>query len=88
MAHRDFEKMFLAAGVPEDQLEGILDHFHAFGEAAEITSQADYETAKALYGVMDASVPGGDLHSPVARYLISLGPRIAGWEDQAASLNP
>ena len=63
----------------------ILDHFHAFDEAPDITSQAEYEKAKALYAVMDAAVPGGDLHSPVARYLISLGGRIAAWEDQAAA---
>lgn len=33
---------------------------------------------------MDASVPAQDFHSPIARYVISLGGRIAAWEVQAA----
>lgn len=33
---------------------------------------------------MDKIVPGGDLHSPVARYLISLGARMVAWEEQVA----
>lgn len=83
MAHRDFQKMFLAAGMPEEHVEGVLDHFHAFAEASDLTSVAEYETARTTYAVMDASVPPEDLHSPVARYLLSLGARIAAWEDQA-----
>ncbi|QDA35655.1 hypothetical protein E4191_15890 (plasmid) [Paracoccus liaowanqingii] len=82
MVHRNFQEMFLAAGMPEDQVDNVLDHFHAVGEAADIISVAEYETAKSIHEVMDASVPSGDLHSPVARYLISLGARIAAWEDQ------
>ncbi|TGN60128.1 hypothetical protein E4L95_10910 [Paracoccus liaowanqingii] len=84
MKHRDFRKMFLAAGMPKDQVDAVLDHFHANGGAADITSVSEYEAARSIYAVMDASVPSGDFHSPVARYLISLGVRIVAWEDQAA----
>lgn len=84
MAYHDFQRMFLAAGMPKDQLEEVLDHFHAAGEAAEITSVAEYEAARSTYEVMDASVPSGDFHSPTARYLISLGARMVAWEEQAA----
>ncbi|TGN55942.1 hypothetical protein E4L95_14605 [Paracoccus liaowanqingii] len=84
MAYHDFQRMFLAAGMPKDQLEEVLDYFHAAGEAPAITSVIDYEAARTIYGVMDASMPSGDLHSPTARYLISLGARIVAWESQAA----
>ncbi|TGN37863.1 hypothetical protein E4L95_22075 [Paracoccus liaowanqingii] len=84
MPNRDYQKMFMAAGMPKNQIESVLDHFHATGEAADITTVAEYDVAKSIYVVMDASVPSGDFHSPVARYLISLGAQISGWEDRVA----
>ena len=87
MAHHDFQEMFSSAGMPEDQIERVLEHFHAYDEAADLSSVTEYEVAVSTYSVMDAYVPAGDIHSPVARYLISLGARIVAWEDQAAGLD-
>jgi len=49
-------------------------------EPPEITSEAEYDAAKALYAAMDASMPPKDLHSPVARYVVALGMEMTKWE--------
>ena len=83
MEERGLRPQFLSAGVPEDKIDIALSDFYSRGGAPEITSMADYTAAHALYGAMDASVPPDDLHSPVARYVISLGARMAEWEAKA-----
>lgn len=75
--------MFLSIGLTEDQIDTLLDRFLAFGDAAKITSISDCKTATAIYVVMDGYLHPGDLYSPAARYLISLGTRITAWEDRA-----
>lgn len=82
MSNHDFRDMFLAAGLPKDQIEDVLEYFRAFGGAAKITSLTDYETALSTCAVMEARLDADDVHSPPARYLISLTDRIADWEDQ------
>ncbi|WP_168217416.1 hypothetical protein [Paracoccus liaowanqingii] len=42
----------------------------------------DYATAIRNYDVLENCVAPDDAHSPVARYLISLGARMADWEDR------
>ena len=79
--------MFLAAGLPEDQIDSVLDHFLSFGHAPKITSLSDYETAKSTYAVMDAYLYPNDTYTPVGRYLVSLNAEIIAWEDRAARLN-
>lgn len=69
-----------SAGVPNDQIEIALDHLYGHGGAPTITSEHDYRAAKALYAAMDASVPPQDLHSPMARYVLTLGVRMTEWE--------
>lgn len=69
----------VSAAVSKKQLEVAFKHF--FGvEPPEITSEADYESAKALYAAMDASVPPRDLHSSAARYVVALGVEMTKWE--------
>lgn len=87
MEEHEFQGMFLAAGMPEDHIDKALSRFHAFGDSPKILSLSDYEAAKTIYAAMDARVDPDDVHSPVARYLISLGARIADWEDKVARLN-
>lgn len=84
----EFLGMFLEAGLPEDQIDSVLDHFLSFGHAPKITSWSDYETARSTYAVMDAYLDADDTFTPVGRYLVSLGAEIIAWEDRAARLNP
>jgi hypothetical protein len=79
--------MFLQAGLPEDQLDGVLGYFHAFDSAPEIQTLSDYLMAKATYAMMDRRLPPKEVLSPVARYVISLGARIAEWDAKVAKLN-
>ncbi|TGN60125.1 hypothetical protein E4L95_10895 [Paracoccus liaowanqingii] len=88
MEEHEFQGMFLEAGMPEDHIDAALTRFHAYGDSPKILSRNDYVTAKAIYAVMDARVDPDDAHSPVGRYLISLGARIADWEDKIAQLTP
>lgn len=76
--------MFRSVGLTEDQLKTVMDYFLTFREAPQITSKNCFEMAKAIYAVMDDRLNPADLHSPEARYMISLGIRIAAWEAQAA----
>lgn len=76
MEEHNLRPQFLSAGVPEDKIEIALSDFYSRSGAPEITSMADYTAACALYEAMDSSVHPDDLHSPVARYVISLG---RGW---------
>ena len=87
MEKREFRGMFLAAGLPEDQIDSVLDHFLSFGHAPKITSWSDYETAKSTYAVMDAYLDPDDTFTPVGRYLVSLSAEIIAWEDREARLN-
>lgn len=80
MDNDDLRAMFLAAGLPADQVDDVLDYFQTFGRAAKITSLSDYETATALYRVMDDRLAPDDLYSPAARYVISLGEQISEWD--------
>ncbi|CAM3486113.1 hypothetical protein PANO111632_20005 [Paracoccus nototheniae] len=75
--------MFLLAGLTEAQIDMVMDYFLTFREAPQITSRSDFETAMAIYAVMDGGLNPADLHSPAARYTISLGTQITAWEDQA-----
>jgi len=75
--------MLLSSGLTEDQTDSVVEHFLTFRETPQITSVSDWETARAIYTVMDGALDPADLHSPAARYTISLGTRIAEWEDQA-----
>lgn len=84
MRNHDFRDMFLAAGVPEDQIEDVLEYFRAFGGAAKIISVTDYEISLSSRAVMEERLDADDVHSPAARYLIALVERIADWEDQAS----
>ena len=69
----------VTAAVSKKQLEVAFRHF--FGLVPpEITSEAEYADATALYAAMDSSVPPQDLHSPVARYVVALGMQITKWE--------
>lgn len=77
--------MFLSVGLTEDQIDTVVDHFLAFGEAPHITSISDFNAATTIYAMMDGRLDPADLHSPAARYMISLGTRIATWEDQATT---
>ncbi|WP_143079954.1 MULTISPECIES: hypothetical protein [Rhodobacterales] len=65
--------------VSKKQLEVAFRHFFGL-EPPEITSEAEYDAAKALYAAMDASMPPKDLHSPVARYVVALGMEMTKWE--------
>lgn len=87
MIDDDIEKLFLAAGLAEDQVDIVLDHFHGLQGAPAITSVAEYAMAKSTYAAMDAYVPSTDIHSAVARYVISLGARIVVWEEQLGTTN-
>lgn len=80
MKDHSLRLQFLSAGVPEDQIEIALGNFYGSGGAPEITCMGDYTAAKSLYAVMDASVPPQDMHSAVARYVITLGARMTEWE--------
>lgn len=75
--------MFLSVGRTKEQFDTVVEYFLAFGEACQITSTSDCETATAIYAVMDRDLDPADLHSPAARYMMSLGTRIAAWEAQA-----
>ncbi len=87
MEKHEFQGMFLAAGLPEDQIDSVLNHFLTFGYAPKIRSLSDYATATTTYAMMDARVHPDDAHSFVGRYLVSLGPQIAHWDDKIARLN-
>ena len=87
MEKHEFMGMFLAAGLPEDQIDSVLDHFHTFGIARKITSLTDCEIAKSTYARMDAYLDPQDTYTPVGRYLVSLGAEIIAWEDRTARLN-
>lgn len=80
MEDRSLRPQFLSAGVPNDQIEIALGYLYGRGGAPVITSEDDYRAAKALYAAMDASVPPQDLHSPMARYVLTLGMRMTEWE--------
>ncbi|QDA35650.1 hypothetical protein E4191_15860 (plasmid) [Paracoccus liaowanqingii] len=82
LKNRDFHKMLLVAGMSADQIDTVLEGFYAFGGASEIMSLNDYATAIRNYDVLENCVAPDDAHSPVARYLISLGARMADWEDR------
>ncbi|QDA35651.1 hypothetical protein E4191_15865 (plasmid) [Paracoccus liaowanqingii] len=79
----EYRAMFRSVGLTEDQLNTVMSYFLTFREAPQITSTSCFEMAVAIYAVMDGSLNPADLHSPAARYMISLGTRIAAWEDQA-----
>lgn len=83
MRAHSFRAQFLSAGVPADQIDITLGHFFGQGVAPEITSEGEYRAAKALYAVMDASMPPKNFHSPMARYVITLGARVAEWEGRS-----
>lgn len=81
MNNYDDQLRSVSAAVSKKQLEVAFRHF--FGvEPPEIKSEAEYETAKALYAAMDASVPPRDLHSPAARYVVALGLQMSKWESK------
>ncbi|TNH37732.1 hypothetical protein [Paracoccus haeundaensis] len=80
MIDRDLRDRLLAAGVSEAQVGGILACLDHFGGAAEITSAAEYQSAIAVYLALDAHLAPDDAHSPVARYVIHLGTRLAEWD--------
>ena len=81
MSNYDDQLKTVSAAVSKKQLEVAFRHFFGI-EPSEITSEAEYETAKALYAAMDASVPPRDLHSPAARYVVALGVRMTRWESK------
>lgn len=80
MIDRDLRDSLLAAGVSKAQVGGILACLDHFGGAAEITSAAEYQSAIAVYLALDAHLASDDAHSPVARYVIDLGTRLAEWD--------
>jgi hypothetical protein len=88
MVTHEFYEMFRDAGLPEDQIDGVLSYFHAFDSASEIFTLTECTTAKDTYAVMDRQMPPKDVHSPVARYVISLGARITEWEEKLPPLTP
>ncbi|WP_408595275.1 hypothetical protein ACIPCF_18780 (plasmid) [Paracoccus marcusii] len=81
MIDRELRDQFLAAGVPEAQVDAILGYFDLYGGAAEITSEAEYRNGMAIYAASDAHLAPDDVHSAVARYVIHLGTRLAEWDD-------
>lgn len=87
MEKHEFLGMFLTAGLPEDQIDRVLDHFLTFGYASKITSLSDYETARSTYARMDAYLDPQDTYTPVGRYLVSLNAEIIAWEDRSARFN-
>ena len=80
MIDRELRDQFLAAGVPEAQVDAILGYFDLYGGAAEITSAAEYRNGMAIYAASDAHLSPDDVHSAVARYVIYLGTRLAEWD--------
>lgn len=84
MINHDFRGIFLAAGLPEDQIDEVLAYLQTFGGAAKITSLSDYITARSTCAVMDERLDEDDVHSSAAHYLIALLDRIADWEDRGA----
>lgn len=80
MIDRELRDRFVAAGVPETQVDGILAYFDLYGGAAEITSKAQYRNATTLYVTLDGYLPPHDTYSAVARYVIHLGVRLAEWD--------
>ena len=85
MIDRELRDQFLAAGVPEAQVDAVLGYFDLYGGAAEITSEAEYRNGMAIYAASDAHLAPHDVHSAVARYVIHLGTRLAEWDDGHAS---
>lgn len=80
MIDRDLRDRFVTAGVPEAQVDAILGYFDLYGGAAEITSEAEYVNATAIYIALDKHLAPDDAHSAVARYVIHLGTRLAEWD--------
>lgn len=74
---------FLKAGMSPIQIDAALHCFEDTGEALSISSQAEYIAARAAYARMDASLPPDELFSAVARYVLSLGVKVAEWEKNA-----
>lgn len=80
MIDRELRDRFVAAGVPETQVDPILSYFDLYGGAAEITSEEEYRNAAAIYLTLDGYLAPDDTHSAVARYVIHLGVRLAEWD--------
>ncbi|CAM3493404.1 hypothetical protein PANO111632_20115 [Paracoccus nototheniae] len=87
MEKHEFRGLLLRAGLPEDQIDSVLDHFLIFGYASKIMSLSDHTTATSTYARMDAYLDPQDTYTPVGRYLVSLGAEIIAWEDRTARLN-
>ena len=79
MDKQNRRSQLLSAVISKDQIKVPLSSYFSM-EVPEITTEADYRAAQALYAAMDASVPSQDLHSPVARYVLALGVLMNKWE--------
>ena len=71
---------FLMAGMSQTQIDAALSNFELKGEALAFTSKTEYGAAQATYARMDGSRPPDELFSSAARYILSLGVQLAGWE--------
>lgn len=80
------KSQFLAAGMPREQVEIALEHFERHKTAPRIETAGDYAVASAFYQRLDAALPPHDVHSLSARYVISLGTRMAEWEIKAGCI--
>ena len=80
MRDSGFRAHFLMAGMSQSQIDAALSNFELTGEALAITSKTEYWAARATYARMDGSRPSDELFSSDARYILSLGEKLAEWE--------
>jgi hypothetical protein len=64
----------------QNQIDAALTHFELTAKTFDITSKAEYLAERETYARMEASLLPDELFSSVARYILSLGMRLAEWE--------